>query len=305
MDAFPKMKKSLIPSRLAPGATIGIAAPASPFDPTRLQRGADILKEMGFRVVMSEIIFKKKGYLAGSDQQRAMHLNQLFADDSIDAIVCARGGYGALRLLPLIDFETIKNHPKLCVGFSDITGILSSLYSKCGLVTVHGPMATTLDELSPDDIDRMKALFYTGKMADVVPEKAVTINSGCVTAPITGGNLATLNHLTGTPYEADFAGHILFLEDVGESLYKIDRMLMQMKLAGCFDGITGVMLGTFEQCGRIEAVHELMARFFSEFNIPVLAGFDSGHGKRNGVLPLGLRATIDADRQRLSFCETL
>lgn len=299
------MRPRLIPSKLRPGDTIGIAAPASPFDPLKLERGIHILREMGFSVVTSDLIFEKTGYLAGSDRQRAAHLNRLFTDDAVDAVMCARGGYGSLRLLEFIDFETVARHPKLFVGFSDLSVLLSSFYCRCGLITVHGPVVTTLETGVGTGGDMLRSLLYSGEPPVIYPEKGITIKSGRVTAPVIGGNLATLNHLMGTGFEPDFSGHIVFLEDIGESLYKIDRMLTQMKLAGCFEKIAGLVLGSFENCGDEEDIHVLIDRIFHHVNVPILAGLGIGHGKNNGVLPLGLKATLDAGRQMLSYCETL
>jgi muramoyltetrapeptide carboxypeptidase len=305
MDDLCRNNRPLMPQRLKPGAVIGVAAPAGPVEPFKLQKGIDILEKLGFSVVSSERVLQQDGYLAGSDEQRAGHLNQLFADDEIDAIIFARGGYGSLRLLPLIDFDNIRRHPKWCIGFSDISGLLASFYLKCGLISIHGPMVTTLNDLSAENINTMKTFFYSGKMPEMVPAKPLTLHGGRVSAPLIGGNLATLNHLTGTPFEPDFSGHILFLEEIRESPYKIDRMLMQMRLAGCFEHIAGLMLGSFEHCGPIETIHELMKHFFGPLRVPILAGFAIGHGKDNPVLPLGLTVTLDADRQRLSYRDTL
>jgi muramoyltetrapeptide carboxypeptidase len=166
-------------------------------------------------------------------------------------------------------------------------------------------MVTTLNDLSAENIDIMKTFFCSGQMPEMVPSKALTLNGGCISAPLIGGNLATLNHLTGTPFEPDYSGHILFLEEIREPLYKIDRMLMQMKLAGCFDDIAGLLLGDFEQCGPIETIYELMVHFFGPLGVPMLAGFAIGHGKSNNVLPLGLTALLDANHKRLFYRESL
>lgn len=295
----------MFPSRLKPGDTIGVAAPASPFDRDKFWRGIAVLKAMGLSVAIPELIFENEGYLAGSDKQRAQVLNQLFADPAIDAIICARGGYGSIRLLQSIDFQTIKANPKLFVGFSDISALLASFYSKCGLVTVHGPVVTTLADAPPETVEALRTFFYSGQVPVIFPENGVTIKAGIASGPVIGGNLTTLCHLMGTPFEPDFAGHILFLEEIGEALYRIDRMLTQMKLAGIFEKIEGVVLGSFEKCGRREKIYELVDHVFHDMDVPILAGLGIGHGQSNAMLPVGLQASIDAERQIFSYYESL
>lgn len=296
-------KTTLMPARLIPGDIVGIVAPASPFDIEKFYQGIEVLKSMGFSPLVSDDLFQTKGYFAGTDKHRADVLNRLFADPSVKAILCAKGGFGAMRILSLLDLNSIRKNPKIFVGFSDISAILSVLFNKCGIVTFHGPMATTLANATDDT---KKSLFLTltsDTRVQVRPKKGVTIKPGLASGAVCGGNFTTLCHLIGTPYEPNFKGKILLLEDKGEALYRIDRMLTQMKLAGLFEELNGLVLGSFEDCGGYDEICRLVDEMFTGFNIPVLAGFEIGHGRTNITIPLGGEATLDADRQLLTFHE--
>ena len=297
-------KQSIIPGRLLQGDYIGIAAPASPFDHYNLAAGVNILKSLGFRLFISEDIFEKKRYLAGEDEQRASLLNRLFADKKIKAIFCARGGFGSLRILPLIDYVSIKNNPKIFIGYSDITAILSAITRKTGLVTFHGPMVTelcTADEKTIGSINSV--LCHCGKI-EITSDKGVVLKHGSAAGKIAGGNLTTLCHLVGTPYEPDFKGHILLLEEKSEALYRIDRMLTHMKLAGCFAGLAGLVIGSFEECGEIGEIYSIVKNLFKDLDIPILAGFEIGHGNVNLSVPLGIGATLSTRTLKISFDES-
>ncbi len=292
------------PPRLVPGDTIGIVAPASPFDQERFNKGVAVLESMGFRISFDDDIFIEQGYLAGTDAQRADFLNRLFADREIKAIVCVRGGFGAMRVLALLDYEAIEKHPKIFVGFSDISALLSVLDTRCGLVAFHGPMVTTLADADQETKEALMAALTSDVKLELIPANGRVIKPGQASGPIVGGNLTTLCHLVGTPYAPSYNGKIVFFEDRGEAAYRIDRMLSQMKLAGCFEGLVGMVLGSFEDCGEFDEICRITAEMFKDAGIPVLAGFDIGHGKTNITIPLGIEATLDADQQRLTFHES-
>lgn len=298
-----KDNKSVRPPRLKPGDTIGIVAPAGPFDSEKFMKGKTVLESMGFQTFFDEGIFQKHGFLAGTDIQRTDQLNRLFADPTVQAIACARGGYGSIRILSFLDFETIKKHPKIFLGFSDISALLSVLYEQCGLVTFHGPVVTTLAKATEKTIMAMKTALTSDASLELTPEDGKVIKPGVCSGLVAGGNLTTLCHLVGTPYAPNFKGKILLLEDVGEMPYRIDRMLTQMKLAGCFNGIAGLILGVFEECGHLNEIVEIFNNIFENANIPILAGFGMGHGEHNLTIPMGLGATLDTDKNRLLFHE--
>jgi len=296
-------KKSVKPPRLMQGDTVGIVAPAGPFDPKKFMKGKAVLESMGFRTFFDEGIFQKHGFFAGTDVQRGDQVNRLFADPAIRAVVCARGGYGSMRILPFLDFETIQKNPKIFVGFSDISVPLSVLNDRCGLVTFHGPVVTTLANAIEETIAAMFTVLTSNTILELKPEKGIVIKPGVSSGIMAGGNLTTLCHLVGTPYAPRFNGKILFIEDVGEVPYRIDRMLVQMKLAGCFEGLKGLVLGSFEECGQLDEIFRIVQEMFKDVNIPILAGFEIGHSKINITIPIGLEATLDTDRQILTFYE--
>ena len=296
-----KKESILLPTRLKPGGKIGIVAPAGPFDRDVFGQGLKCLDKMGFEVYVPEGLLDARGYLSGTDEHRAEIVNQLFADKSVDAVICARGGYGSLRILGLLDYNSIAKNPKVFTGFSDITALLMVLFDRCRLVTFHGPVVTSLADAHELTV---RSLFQTitsdGKL-EVEVTNGVTLQAGTASGIMCGGNLATLCHLIGTPFAPNFNGKILFLEDRAEPPYKIDRMLMQMQLAGCFEGIAGVVLGSFENCGAVEDIFGIMQDIFNDTQVPILGGLDSGHGSLNLTLPMGVEATLDADRQVLTY----
>ena len=298
-----KKKKSIKPRCLMPGDTVGIVAPAGPFDMKKFMKGKAVLESMGFRTFFDEGIFQKHGFFAGSDVKRAEQVNRLFSDPAVQAVVCARGGYGSMRILPFLDFKIIQNNPKIFVGFSDISVLLFVLHTRCSLVTFHGPVVTTLANTAEQSISAMLRVLTSNKHLELKPEKGIVIKPGVSSGFVAGGNLTTLCHLVGTPYPPHFDGKILFLEDRGEAPYRIDRMLTQMKLAGCFEGIKGLFLGSFDACGTLDDIFRIVQEVFRDVNIPILSGFEIGHARVNITIPIGLRATLDADRQILTFHE--
>ena len=291
----------VLPRALKPGDTLGIAAPASPFDRQSFDAGIQVLESMNFNLVIPEGFFDQNGYLAGADQHRADLLNRLFVDPHIDGIICARGGYGAMRILPLLDVDAISSHPKVFVGFSDITVLLGFLVERCGMVAFHGPTVTTLGSADSSTRDRLQLALSKPAALSLSTTSTHVIRSGSATGRFFCGNLTLLCHLTGTPFQPDLSGVILLIEDRGEEPYRIDRMLTQMVLAGCFDGLAGLALGAFTDCGSAEAVHRIVADRLGGLNIPILAGFDVGHETVNMTLPVGLPVKLDTRSGSLTF----
>jgi len=298
------MKKPVVKPRiLLPGDTIGIAAPASPFDREAFEQGVGTIESLGFRVRIPEGIFKREGYHAGSDTERAELLMALFGDDAIQAILCARGGFGSMKLLPLLDFRVIGAHPKVLVGYSDITTLLLAIHHQCNMVTFHGPLVTSLAGGSENTAAALTHAVSSLNPLVLTPAETAVIRPGKATGVVTGGNLTTLIHLLGTPYEPNLKGRLLFLEDRGEAPYRIDRMLSQLRLGGRLDGVKGVVLGSFEDCGSKEEVHDIVKKAFRDRSMPILGGFDMGHGKENTTLPIGLEADLDTEYGSLRFTE--
>jgi len=296
------LKDIILPPRLLQGDKIGIAAPASPFESDTFNQGIETLKQLGFEPVIPQGAFQQENYLAGSDQHRAEQLNAFFSDETIRAIICARGGYGTLRILSELDFDLIRANPKILIGFSDISTLLSTLFQKCGLVTFHGPMVTTLAGVAEGTRQALVSAVCGDAPLEIRAKTPVVLQSGKGTGPVAGGNLTTLCHLLGTPFEPVWKGHILFLEDINEALYRIDRMLTQLKLAGCLEGLTGVVLGSFQGCGDQDAVFRLIMDLFDQEAPPIVGGFDIGHGLTDNLtLPVGLAATLDSRRGSLKY----
>jgi len=296
-------KTPVKPPRLVPGDTIGVVAPAGSFEKEKFLQGVAALESMGFGVSFDDELFKAHGYFAGTDTHRADRVNRLFADQTVKAIICARGGFGAMRTLALIDYEAVQSNPKIFIGYSDISALLAVLYKRCGLVTFHGPMISTLADTGQQTKDALLSALTSDTRLQLTPKKGLIVRPGLASGPVVGGNLTTLCHLVGTPYEPELKGRILLLEDKGEAAYRIDRMLSQMKLAGCFEDLAGLILGSFEDCGDMAEIGRIAKEIFDGDDIPVLAGFDCGHGKANITIPLGIAATLDTDRQELIFHE--
>lgn len=294
-------KDLLIPHKLSPGDTIGVAAPAGHFNTEIFFQGISVLESMGFRVRVPNEIFSQSGYFAGTDALRADLLERLFKDDSVKAIVCARGGFGSVKTLPLLDFKIITDHPKILIGYSDISVLLNVFFEKSRLVTFHGPVVTSLANADRQTKEKMLTALTSDERIEIHARNPLCIQSGEAVGTVMGGNLATLCHLIGTPYMPSFSSRILVLEDTNEACYRIDRMLTQMKLSGSLEGIAGLALGTFEQCGRKDALYGVIENIFEGRSIPIAAGFDIGHGKRNMIFPVGIEATLDADKGSLCF----
>jgi len=286
---------------LIAGDIIAIAAPSSPFEKESLYRGISVLEEMGFRVMIPDGLFEREGYLAGTDRHRAEILHRLFADNSVKAIICARGGFGAMRILSLLDTELIRNNPKIFVGFSDITALLSVLYSQCGLTVFHGQMVEKLADSDPKTKESLRMALTSEKLPVIKAENGTVIKVGIAHGKVIGGNLSVLCHLLGTRFMPDFTGAILFLEDRNEAAYRIDRMLTQMKLAGCFQNIAGLVLGHFEDCGKSEDIVKIINDIFQENKIPILWGLEAGHGLPNLTIPMRIDAVLDADGLTLNI----
>ena len=302
--SFRHVKQSLIkPQALRPGDTIGIAAPASPFDQQAFERGVAVLESTGYRVKIPDDLFSRQGYLAGSDSERASQLRKLFEDESVKAIFCARGGFGSMKLLPLLDFETLCAQPKILVGYSDITALLVGVYTRCSTVTFHGPLVTSLGTGSEKTRTALIDAIGSSRPLEFKPSKPVVLNAGRASGRLVGGNLTSLCHLMGTPYEPRFEGHLLFIEDRGEAPYRIDRMLSQLRLGGHLDGVTGVILGSFQDCGPLEDVYAIAKEAFRHTGVPILAGFDLGHGIDNLTVPIGLEADMGTEDRSLRFQE--
>ena len=296
--------RTVKPRSLKPGDTIGIVAPSSPFGRDEFEKGLAMIRGLGFKVCLAEGLFERRGYLAGEDDLRAARLQQMFVDDAVDGIVCARGGFGALRLLARLDYAAIAGHPKPFVGFSDTTALHQALLTKAGLVTFHGPVVCSLGQGEEGSGASLARVLAGTSPMEICVEENRPLRKGKAEGILVGGNLATLCHLLATPYAQPLSGKILLLEEIHEAPYRIDRMLTHMKIAGCFKGLAGVMVGQFEACGSPGEIEDILLECFDDARLPVSAGYAVGHGRRNETVALGLRARLDATAGTLTYLES-
>jgi muramoyltetrapeptide carboxypeptidase len=290
--------KYVFPHGISPGDTIGIVAPSSALSDDSMESGIDFLHSIGYQTRCYPSVTAGYGYLAGTDELRAGDINAAFADDDIDAVVCLRGGYGATRLLPLLDYDMIKEHAKLFMGFSDITALHTVFQQRCHMASVHGPMVMSLGrEPAPYTtaaVIRGLADPWRSGRPDLPSECVLeTLVPGDVTGPLCGGNLMLLAVSTGTPYSLDGSGGILLLEEIGEEAYSLDRMLRQLEQSGLISRVQGIIFGEFEKCTPVEkqphefTVREIITQYARRWGKPALWGFPAGHGRNNACLPFG------------------
>jgi muramoyltetrapeptide carboxypeptidase len=303
------------PARLLGGETFGIIALSSPVESGRLSRGLDALRAKGFgaRVALDPAAeYGKTTFLFGSasPEERANALHQLFLDENVRAILAVRGAYGAMELLPHLDFALMRANPKALIGFSDTTCLLVACYMRAGMVTVHGPsLDSCLAKMnnSPEAAASFECLAALLAAGGGTPFGAAALEPICggagAAGPLIGGNLSLLSSLMGTPWEADFGDHILFVEEAGEKPFRVHRMLLQMKLAGKFDHLRGVVFGHLTGCvhekGLGPSVRDVIFEIFNGYDFPVMLGAPFGHEPLNLALPLGVSAEISGGRLTL------
>lgn len=301
--------KRLIPPALHPGDTVGIVAPASGFNRERFLAGCERLRQMGYRPFYLDSIFDRDLYFAGSVERRARELEEMFERDEVRAILCARGGYGCNYLLEEVDIAKIAAHPKIFVGASDVTTLLTWLLDAAGLTTFHGPMVEKAFA-SPDGVDMASWSAATASTAPwQVAGDMEPLVSGTAEGTLYGGCLSLLVESLGTPYEIRTSGTILFLEDVNAKPYQVDRMLMHLKLAGKLEGVRGLIFGEMLDCRQSVdqpyTLQEVITRVVGDLGIPVAFGLRSGHVTRGNItLPLGVRAKLKVEETvRLEILE--
>lgn len=297
------------PNRIKKGATLGLVAPGSPiYSSSQFDAMLDNLKGLGYSLKLGNHVKDKKGYLAGEDKDRAQDVMDMFLDSEVDAILCTRGGWGCNRILPLLDFEMIKSNPKPFIGFSDITSLHMAIQKKSGLVTFHGPVGKS--EWTELTVDAWEEVLIKGEQVKFITpndqEDSYTINSGVASGRLLGGNLTVLSSMVGSEYLPDFKGAILFLEDIGEDVYRIDRMLTQLKLAGILDQINGFVFGKCTDCFAGDnslTLKEVFEDHISLLDIPAYYGAMISHEEDNITLPIGVQATIDATDKSIRLLE--
>ena len=293
-----------LPPSLKSGDLVAIAAPGSAFDRAAFTRGAEFIAAQGYRVTWRANITARAGYLAGDDDRRAGELNSWLRDPEVKAILFARGGYGTSRVVDRLDFAALRRHPKAIAGFSDLTVLLLAATQRSRIATFHGPMVAGAGKGAAGERDMARLLALLGGSAGPRAHRGLrALRPGRARAAVTGGNLSLLAHSIGTPFQITTRGRILFVEEVGEAPYRIDRMVRQLLLAGVFRGVAGVVLGQFSGVKPFDrrAVAGLFLEALGTRAVPVVSGFPAGHDSPNRAFPLGVTATLDAAAGTLVF----
>ena len=307
------------PKRLREGDTVGIVSPAAPvYGEEKIEIMQESMEALGFNVVISEHVTDQWGYFAGQDKLRADEVNKMFANPKVDGIICARGGWGCSRILPYLDYEMISKNPKVIIGYSDVTSLLLGLHAKTGLVTFHGPVGTS--EWKDFSVSYFKSMLMDGRTVEMknpqkvedtltqIDDRVTTIRKGRAQGRLMGGNLTVLTTIIGSDFLPDWDNAILFLEDVNEGIYRVDRMLTQMKLAGILDQINGFVFGKCTDCDPGSGygsftLDQVFDHHIEPLNIPAWSGAMIGHISEKFTVPIGVKAQIDATRGIIKMLE--
>jgi muramoyltetrapeptide carboxypeptidase len=298
------------PKALQRGDTLGLVAPASPiYDPDDFDKMMVDLMNLGFKLKLGKHVRNQRGYLAGTDKHRAEDLMNMFKDPDVDGVMCVRGGWGCNRTLPHVDFNVIRNNPKVFCGFSDITSLHMAIYKECDLHTFHGPVgASNWNDFTTDAFTRviMKGQTPTFRIPEDDTDHFI-ITSGAAKGKLLGGNLTVLTSMIGSKYVPSFKNAVLFIEDVGENIYRIDRMITQLKLAGILDEISGFVFGKCTDCdsgANSLSIQQVLDDHIKPLNIPAFYGAMISHADDNITLPVGIDAEIDADQKTIRILDS-
>lgn len=300
----------LIPAGIQKGDTLGLITPGSALTRSAFEKTINSLTELGYNVKYSPNVKVRSGFLAGTDKQRIQDIHTFFEDRGVSAIICARGGYGCGRLLDGINYDIIRMNPKPLIGYSDITALHLAFYKHTGLVSFHGPVGAS--EWNDFTADYVTDILIKGKKVKVRADETTVISEGVAEGPLVGGNLTLLASLIGTPHLPDLSGHILFIEEIGESTYRIDRMLTQLLSSGVLKGVAGIVLGYFTDCDlspdqtgyeQSISLQEVFKDRLGTLGIPVAYGFPFGHEAHNATLPVGIKARFDASNGTIRLLE--
>ena len=294
------------PKPIKVNSTIGVVSPSYWLDENVLKNTAKFFTDLGYNIKISKSSSLQWGPFAGTPQERADDLHRMFADPKIDAIMCARGGYGANRVLPMLDYDLIRKNPKIFIGYSDITAYLTSITQKTNLVTFHGPMLTTYKKSWINyNYNLMKRVLTGENNINIEPPESLKtriLKDGTASGPLWGGNMSLLINRLGTSDTLNTNGVILFLEDIDEYLYSFERMLVQMRTSGMFDQINGLIVGELEDIRDQEVrfgrnTDEIILDICGDLDIPIVSNFPCGHGKYQATLPISITTEINTTKK--------
>ncbi len=298
-----KNQPLLKPKALNPGGTVGVVAPAGRVDPNLLHKGVKRLESLGLKVILGKHLEKACRFFAGTDRERADDLQAMFSNKEVDAVLCARGGVGGARMIPFLDPKPFARSQKIFVGLSDTTSLLLYINKVLGWISFHGPMvATQFGREIPPLLEDHFFRVLSGETLEMHYEGVKPIRPGIAEGVLTGGCLTLICTTIGTPYEIDTHDKILFVEDINEAPFRIDRMLSYLKSLGKFAGIRGIVFGQMPQCSPNE-LPEIILDIFRDSPIPILFGFPSGHGDSIATLPFGIAVRLDAASATLTLLE--
>jgi muramoyltetrapeptide carboxypeptidase len=291
---LPKNHPISWPPLLKSGDLLAVVAPASPVDRDLFAIGAAILETWGFRLTYGPEIFASRPYRPAADLEAWQFFRQALLDPEVKGIICARGGYGTLRILEYLDYSLLAAHPKYLIGFSDITNLICLFAQRANSVTFHGPTVAHLGEVTLPAREQFYRMLTAPTVELVSFRDLHVLSPGTASGHLIGGNLTTLCSLLGTPYALPLAGQVLFVEDHNEAPYRLDRLLQQLRLSGGLIGLKAMILGSFTCCGDLQQIWEIFAALGNALGIPVLAGLPAGHQPDNFTLPLGAEIEVDA-----------
>jgi len=308
----------ILPARLKQGDRIGLVTPGSSVTEEQLNDCILKLEEMGFRTTYQDSVLSEYGYFAGKDQERADELMEMFSDEEVDAIWCVRGGYGSIRILDLLDYDLIRKNPKVFIGYSDISALITSIYQETGLVTFHGPVGTSefnrfsvrsISKVLQDAEPLYKYPYRREKGTRHNPEfDRYTLNGGRAEGLLVGGNISVLDSMIGTRFEPDFENKIVYLEEIGEKTYRVDKMIFHLLSGTNLKQAAGIVMGVFGECNINEeprlSLKEALDDLLAPLAIPVSYGLSFGHIKRMITIPTGIRAAMDADKNSFRLLES-
>ncbi|WP_167612668.1 S66 peptidase family protein [Maribellus sediminis] len=313
-----KSIRNILPRRLQKGDTIGLVTPGGPITEEQLKNTASKLKEFGFKTYYLPSVLSQYGYFAGTDTERADELMHMFANDKVDAILCVRGGYGAIRILDMLDYELIKQHPKALIGYSDITALLSVIFERTGLVTFHGPVGVSsfnnftmeaFENVLMKSQGKYKYSYEREAETEENPEYDLyAISEGKAEGILIGGNLSVLDSMIGSKFEPDFENKIVYLEETDEKIYRIDKMLFHLLYATNLKKAAGIALGIFNGCDYNEeepslTLKQAITDLLKPLGIPVVYGLPFGHISSKITLPTGVKARLNAGKKTLKLLD--